>query len=78
MNMSLGRILVAVTTFMLATISGLTATTVARAAPPTAQVLPGYDARLAEQRKAAQLTVRRPWVVPLRRRPHHHHRSMNR
>jgi len=77
MNVSLRKVLLAVTIAILATISGLTATTAAHAAPPTAQVSPGYDARLAEQRKAAQFTVRRPWVVPLRRRRHHHHRPMN-
>ena len=78
MNAALRQMLLAVTTAVLATVPSLTATRAARAAPPTAQVSPGYDARLAEQRKAAQFTVRRPWIVPIRRRPrHHHHRSMN-
>ncbi len=77
MNVFLRKILLAVTTAILATISNLTAMTAARAAPPTAQVSPGYDARLAEQRKAAQFAVRRPWIVPIRRRRHHHHRPMN-
>ena len=67
MKVSLRQILLVVTTAILASISGLTATTAAHAAPPTAQVSPGYEARLAEQRKAAQFTVRRPWIVPIRR-----------
>ncbi len=77
MDASVSRVLFAATMASIATVASWTIATTAHAAPPTAQVSPGYDARLAEQRKAAHLTVRRPWVVPLRRRPHHH-RSMNR
>ena len=78
MNAALRKIMLAVTTASVATISSLMAViTVAHAAPPTAQVSPGYDARLAEARRAAQLTARRPWIVPIRRRRHHHRHSIN-
>jgi hypothetical protein len=35
----------------------------AQAAPPTVQYSPGYDARLAEARKAAQIAAQRRLVV---------------
>jgi hypothetical protein len=75
MNASLRKIMLAVTTASIAMISSLMAvTSVAHAAPPTAQVSPGYEARLAEGRRAAQLATQYRWIVPVRR-PHHHHRS---
>jgi len=78
MSTALKRVLLAVTTASIATISSLmAATTAAHAAPPTAQVSPGYEARIAEGRKAAQLATRRPWIVPIRRRRHHHRHSID-
>lgn len=72
MNLPLRQIVLAAATASIATISSLMAA--AHAAPPTAQVSPGYEARLAEQRNAVQLSTRRPWIVPIRRRrPHHRH-----
>ena len=76
MNASLRQVILAVMTASFAIGSSLLAAmTVAHAAPPTAQVSPGYEARLAEARKAAQLAARRPWIVPIRRRRHHYHHS---
>jgi hypothetical protein len=49
--------------------------TTARAAPPTAQYSPGYEARLAEARKAALLSQPRVIVAPAKKR--HHHRQLN-
>ena len=44
------------------------------AAPPTVQYSPGYDMRLAEARRAAQLASQRQLiVVPYVKRRHHHH-----
>jgi hypothetical protein len=47
------------------------------AAPPTVQYSPGYDMRLAEARRAAQLASQQPLIVEprARRRHHHHHRD---
>jgi hypothetical protein len=78
MNSALRKILLATTTASVATLSSLmAATTAAHAAPPTAQVSPGYEARIAEGRRAAQLATRRPWIVPIRRRRHHHRRAID-
>jgi hypothetical protein len=75
MNASLKQCMLAATTASMAAVCCMIAvTTAAHAAPPTAQVSPGYDARLAEGRKAAQLAAHHRWIVPVTTR-HHHHRS---
>ena len=68
MPRTFARLLPALTLLM-----SVMATTAALARPPTAQVSPGYEARLAEARKAAQLAAQQRMIVPRPKR--HHHRS---
>jgi hypothetical protein len=47
------------------------AITATAAAPPTAQYSPGYEARIAEARKAAHLAAQQRMMVPPLKRRHH-------
>ena len=66
---SLRQVVLAVT---IASATTVAATTAAGAAPPTAQYSPGYEARLAEARKAAQLATQQRMVVPPVKKRHSH------
>jgi len=58
------------------TLGCFAAADLAAAAPPTVQYSPGYDMRLAEARRAAQLASQQRLVVVapyLKRRHHRHH-----
>jgi hypothetical protein len=56
----------------IASAATVAAITVAAAAPPTAQYSPGYEARIAEARKAAQLAARQRMMVPPVNKRHRH------
>lgn len=73
MNTSLKQIMLTVTIASIAMVSGsVAAITAADAAPPTAQYSPGYEARLAEARKAAQLAAQQRQIVPPVKKRHDH------
>lgn len=61
----------------IASVATVAAIAMADAAPPTAQYSPGYEARLAEARKAAQLRAQHGLVVTLPIRKRHHHRRID-
>jgi len=66
---SLSQIVLAMTIASVATVA---AATTADAAPPIAQYSPGYEARLAEARKAAQVAPQQRMIVPPIKKRHHH------
>ena len=66
---SLRQVVLAV---MIASVATVAAATATNAAPPTAQYSPGYEARLAEARKAAQLAAQPRMIVPPPNKRHHH------
>ncbi len=72
MTSHLKRAMVIVVIASIATAATIAA---ADAAPPTAQYSPGYEARLAEARKAAQLRAQHAVALPIRKR--HHHRRID-
>jgi hypothetical protein len=61
----------------IASFATVAAIAMAKAAPPTAQYSPGYEARLAEARKAAQLRAQHELVVTLPIRKRYHHRRVD-
>ena len=67
----------AMLTVTIASVATIASIVIADAAPPTAQYSPGYEARLAEARKAAQLRVEHGRVVTLPIRKRHHHRRID-
>ena len=68
-TVSLRQVLLAMTIASVATVAAAMA---ADAAPPTAQYSPGYEARLAEARKAAQVAAQPRMIVPAVKKRHHH------
>jgi hypothetical protein len=71
MTTSFIKIMIAATMASTALIrASLTAITAAKARPPTAQFSSGYEARLAEARKAAQFAAKRRAVGSVTK-PHH-------
>jgi hypothetical protein len=69
MTTSPKQVMLAVTIASAATFAAITVTA---AAPPTAQYSPGYEARIAEARKAAQLAAQQRMIVPPTKKRHHH------
>lgn len=67
----------AMLTVTIASVATVAAIAMANAAPPTAQYSPGYEARLAEARKAAQLRAQHGLVVTLPIRKRYHHRRVD-